>query len=170
MRQIFIASRQVLSQKLYLLGFFILIPFTFFLFVIIPVYTIPGNSLNFQLGLFTERDCFLLVILSILVSLFITMQIFIFKNAISAKDKATSLIKGGVGGYAAVTGSVFATAACSSCLFALFGFLGFSTLIFLLERQWYIVSVAIILLTVSIYFASKKINGICKSCQIDERY
>jgi len=111
----------------------------------------------------------MLGILSILVSLFLAMQIFILRNALSAKDKITSLGTSGVGGSVAVVGSVFATAACSSCLFALFGFLGFNTLFFLIERQWYIVGGAIILLLVSLYFASKKINGICESCRIDER-
>lgn len=164
---IFIASRQVLSKKLYLFGFFILIPFTFFLFVMIPVWTIPGNALDFQLGIFSERDYILLVVLSLLTSLFLIMQIFVFKNSFTAKDRTSSLIRGGIGGYTAVIGSVFATAACSSCLFALFGFLGFGTLFFLLEHQWYILSGAIMLLLISLYFASKKVNGICDTCKVD---
>ena len=169
MKQIFVASREVLSKKFYLLGFLTLIPLTFLLFVLIPVKTIPGNSIDFQLGIFSERDYILLITLSLLTSLFLIMQIFIFKNAALAKDKATSLVRGGIGGYVAAVGSVFATAACSSCLFALFGFLGFSTLIFLVEHQWYIVSGAIILLLISLYFASRKVNGICDICFVDNK-
>ena len=164
MNQIFTASRQVLSKRLYLFGFLVLIPIAFLIFVLIPVKTIPGNSLDFQLGIFTERDYIILGILSILVSLFLTMQIFIFRNALSTKDRVTSLGSSGAGGYVAAVGSLFATAACGSCLFALFGFLGFSTLIFLLEHQWYILGGAIILLLIALYFASRKINGICGTC------
>lgn len=167
MKQIVIASKIVLSKRFYLLGFLILIPLVFSIFVLIPVKTIPGNSLDFQLGIFSEGDYIRLTILSLLTSLFLVMQIFIFKNSFTAKDRTTSLVRGGIGGYTAVVGSVFATAACSSCLFAFFGFLGFSTLIFLIERQWYIVSGAIILLLISLYFASSKINGICDVCNVD---
>ena len=169
MKQVFIASKTVLSKKFYLLGFLTLIPLTFFLFVMIPVWTIPGNSLDFQLGIFSERDYILLSILLFLTSLFLTMQVFIFRNSISAKDKTTAAVKGGVGGYTAVVGSVFATAACSSCLFALFGFLGFGTLFFLLEHQWYILTGAMLLLVVYLYFASKKVNGICDVCFVDSK-
>lgn len=166
MEQIFIASREILSKRYYIVGFLALIPLTIFLFVLIPVWTIPGNNLDFQLGIFSERDYILLSILSVLVSLFLIMQIFIFKNATLAKDKFKSLGTVGIGGYVAVVGSVFATTACSSCLFALFGFLGFSILIFLIERQWYIVSGAIILLIIALYFASRKVNGICDVCNM----
>ncbi len=169
MRQIFTTSWQVSSKRLYLFGFLVLIPIAFLIFVLIPVKTIPGNSLDFQLGIFTVRDYIMLGILSTLVSLFLTMQIFIFRNALSAKDTVTSLGISGAGGYVAVVGSVFATAACSSCLFAVLGFLGVSTVFTLVSYQWYMVGGAIVILLISIYFLSKKVNGVCESCQIDKR-
>lgn len=168
MRQIFSASKEVLSKRFYLLGFIALIPLIFMFFVLIPVLTIPGNSIDFQLGIFTERDYVILSLLSLLTSLFLIMQIFIFRNSANVKGKVASLGTGGTGGSVAVVGSVFATAACSSCLFALFGFLGFSTLIFLIERQWYILGGAIILILVSLYFTARKVNGICDSCRINK--
>lgn len=169
MKQIVIASKEVLYKKLYFFGFLVLIPLVFSLFVIIPVKTIAGNSLEFQLSIFTQRNYVLLSILSLLTSLFLIMQIFIFKNALDSKTKLSSLGKGSVGGYAAVVASVFGTASCGACLFALFGFLGANTLFFLIEHQWYVVSGAILILLISIYFLCKKVNGVCESCRIDRR-
>lgn len=167
MKQIFGASKTVLSNKVYLFGFLALIPLIFFLFVLIPVKTIPGNDLMFQLSIFSTRDYILTTFLSILLSLFLAMQIFIFRGSANVKSRVSTLGSGGTSGFVAVVGSVFATAACSSCLFALFGFLGFNTLIFLLERQWYIVGGAIVLLLISLYFTSRKIDGICEVCDVN---
>lgn len=50
--------------------------------------------------------------------------------------------------------------------FALFGFLGFGTLIFLIQNRWYIVVGASILLLASIYFSSKRVNSDCDDCEV----
>jgi len=167
MKQTLLAIKTVLSKKWYLFSFLALVPLVFLFFVYIPVRSIPGNSLEFQLGIFSHRDYTTLTIFSLLTSLFLIMQAFIFRNSLNSKDKLVSLGKGGIGGYVAIIGSIFGTASCSSCLAALFGFLGFNTLLFLVERQWYIVSGAIILLLISLYFVSKKINGICDICRVN---
>lgn len=169
MKQILSANKIVLSKKQYLLGFLVFIPLVFLFFVYIPVKTIPGNSLDFQLSIFTTRDYVLTTIFSILLSLFLMMQIFVIRNAMDRKNILTSVTTGGVGGYVATVGAIFGTAACSSCLFVILGFLGASTVFTLLSYQWYIVSGAILALLVSIYFLSKNVNGICESCRIDKR-
>lgn len=169
MKQFFIADKMVLSKKTYLLGFLVLVPIMFLFFVYIPVKTIPGNNLNFQLSIFTTRDYILTTIFSLLFSLFLTMQIFVIRNAIDKKNILTSVGAGGIGGYVATVGAIFGTVACGSCLFAIIGFLGASTVFTLLKYQWYVVSGAILVLLVSIYFLSKKVNGICESCRVDKR-
>lgn len=169
MKQIFSASKTVLSKKIYLLGFLALMPLAFLFFIYIPVKTIPGNDLRFQLGIFGPRDYALTALFSILLSLFLMMQIFVIRNAIGKKNILTTVGAGGIGGYTATVGAIFGTTACVSCLFAILGFLGASTVLTLLQYQWYVVSGAILILLVSIYFLSKKISGICKSCRIDKR-
>lgn len=169
MKQTLQAIKITLSKKWYLLGFLALIPLAFLFFVYIPVKTIPGNSLEFQLSIFSQRDYILTILFSILVSLFLMMQIFVIRNATNAKNVATSIGAGGVGGYVAVIGAMFGSAACSSCLFAILGFLSISTVYTLLTYQWYIVSAAIFILLISIYFLSKKVNGVCESCRVDKR-
>ena len=161
-----IAIKTVFSKKIYLLGFLALVPLIFLFFVYIPVKTIPGNSLNFQLYIFTTRDYVLTTIFSILLSFFLVMQIFVIRNAMDRKSTLTSVTTGGVGGYVATIGAIFGTAACGSCLFAIVGFLGASTVFTLLKYQWYVVGGTIVILLVSIYFLSRKVNGVCESCRI----
>lgn len=162
-----VAVKTVLSDIKYLAIFLSLALFAFIVFVYIPVKTIPGNTLKFQLSIFTLKDYFLMSILALLTSLFLTMQIFIFRNIKRADAKLVTVGKGTLGGYTGILGALFATASCASCLFALFGFLGFSTLVFLLNIRWYIVIVAAIFLAISIYFSAKKVNGVCENCKIN---
>lgn len=169
MKQTLSAIKITLSNKWYLLGFLALVLLTFLFFVYIPVKMIPGNSLNLQLYIFTTRDYLLTAVFSILLGLFLTMQIFVIRNAMDRKSVLASAGAGGVGGYVAAVGAIFGTAACSSCLFAILGFLGASTVFTLLKYQWYVVSGAIVILLISIYFLSRKVNGICESCRIDKR-
>lgn len=169
MKQIVIASKTVLSNKMYLFGFLALIPLTFLFFVYIPVKTIPGNSLEFQLSIFSQRDYILTTLFSILVSIFLIMQVFVLRNKSTSRTVLASIGSGGIGGYVAAVGAIFGTAACASCLFAILGFLGAGTVFTLLKYQWYVVTGAIVTLLISIYFLSKKVSGICESCRIDKR-
>ena len=169
MKQTLLAIKIILSEKRYLLSFLALVPLTFLFFIYIPVRSIPGNSLEFQLSIFSQRDYILTIVFSILMSLFLTMQVFVIRNATSKKNILTSVGTGGVGGYLGTIGAIFGTAACGSCLFAIVGFLGASTVFTLLKYQWYVVGGAIFMLLVSIYFLSQKINGVCESCRIDKR-
>ena len=163
--QIFTTAKEVLTKRNYLLGFFIFIPVIFSIFVLIPVLTIPANSISFQLSIFTIRDYTLISTLSILASFFIILQIYTYKIVRDRKERVKVLGQGAVGGYGGLVAAVFGTAACASCLAALFGFLGLGTVFFLIRYQWLICSGAILLILISIYFTSKK----CASCITDSK-
>lgn len=150
------ASKNVLTNRNYLLSFIVLMFAIFAVFISIPVFLIPANSLSFQLTVFTIKDYLLLSVLSVLASLLITMQIFTYKQAkiCSPGNVATS-------SGSAIVAALFGTASCSACLAAVFGFLGLGTVFFLVEYQWFIVGVAIILILISLYFTSLRLNGVC---------
>lgn len=169
MKQIFVASKTVLSKKSYLLGFLFLMPIAFLFFIFIQVWTIPGNSFALQTSILMPKDYFLVVTLSFLVSLFLIKQTFIFRNSFSAKTKLASIGGGGFGGYTAMFAAVLGTATCASCLIALFGFLGFGGIVFLLKNQSYVVGISLILLLISLYFLSRKVNGVCETCHIEKK-
>ncbi|MBI2107086.1 hypothetical protein HYT57_03810 [Candidatus Woesearchaeota archaeon] len=154
------ASKEVLSGKNYLISFIALIFIILAVFISIPVFLIPANSLLFQLTVFTIKDYVLLTILSVLTSLLIVMQIFSYKKA-----KLYSSGRTAIGGGSAVVAALFGTVSCSACLVAVFGFLGIGTVFFLVEYQWFIVGLAILIMLVSLYFTSLKLNGGCDSCK-----
>lgn len=154
------ASKQVLSRKNYLISFIALIFIILAVFISIPVFLIPANSFLFQITIFTIKDYVLLAVLSVLTSLLIVMQVFFYKQ-----EKIYSSGKTAIGGGSAVVAGLFGTAACSSCLAAVFGFLGIGTVFFLLEYQWFIVGIAILIMLVSLYFTSLKLNEVCNSCK-----
>jgi hypothetical protein len=154
------ASKEVLSKKNYLISFIALIFIILAVFILIPVFLIPANSLLFQLTVFTIKDYVLLTVLSILTSLIIVMQVFSYKEA-----KFCSSGKTAVSGGSAIIAALFGTASCASCLVAVFGFLGIGTVFFLVEYQWFIVGIAILIMLVSLYFTSLKLNEVCTSCK-----
>ena len=124
------ASKQMLSKRNYLFTLIILSLVIFFIFILIPVFLIPANSLELQLTIFTIKDYVLLTILSILTSLLIVMQVFSYRQAeVCSPGKAV------FGGGSAIVAALFWTASCASCLVAVFGFLGIGTVFFLVEYQ-----------------------------------
>lgn len=163
---IFSASRIVLSQgkayKLFFIGITLLM---FFIFTIIPVVIVSGNTFSTQLSIFTIRDYLLLTFLSLLSALFITMQIYVFrstdKNTIRGVSKSVS------GGFGAIFAGVAGTAFCASCLVPLFAFfgIGFGGVIFVLNYRFYFVIAVILLMLIAIYFTARKINNACTSCK-----
>lgn len=154
------ASKQVLSRRNYLILFIILAFALFSLFIAFPILLIPANSLLLQLTIFTIKDYALLTILSVLTSLLIVMQVFSYKQT-----KLYSSEKTAVGTGSAIIAVLFGTAHCPLCIAAVFGFLGLGTVFFLLEYQWIVVGIAILLMLLSLYFTSLKLSGVCDTCK-----
>jgi len=153
-------SKEVLSKKNYFIAFIALVFLIFAIFILIPVFLIPANSLLFQLTVFSIKDYILLTILSVLTSLLIVMQVFSYKEA-----KICSPRKTAISGGSAVVAALFGTASCSACLATVFGFLGVGTVFFLVEYQWFIVGIAILIMLISLYFTSLKLKAVCESCK-----
>lgn len=158
------ATKAVLTAKNYLIIFLVLLPVVFLVFILIPVVAIPGNDFAFQLSIFTVKDYVLLSVLAPLVSLIITMQIFVFRRNRNIRENLKSAGLGAAGSYSGVIATVFATASCSSCVAVLLGFLGTGVVFFAVENRWLFVSLAIGLMLASLYFSAKKINKVCTSC------
>ena len=166
MSQILAATRHVLRLRSYCLGFLLGTPMVFFLLVTIPVVAIPFNTYLFQLKIFFFRDYLLLVILSILVSLFLTMQVRSIALNRIARQRTDVVAHGFLGTAGAIIGSIFGTAACASCVAALLGFLGFGTVLFLLQFRWLITLFAVGLMFVSLYLSARRLNGLCEACKV----
>jgi len=158
---IYHALNTVLTKKYYKLWFVLFTLIFIFAYVFIPVWLTPGNSLSFQLSIFKIKDYILFVLLSMVTALLLLMQIFLFKVK---KQYTQTVSQGGVGVFSALFAGLLATAACSSCIAAVLGFLGAGSVFFVLENQPYVVFIAIILVVISLYFSSKRVLGYCKDC------
>jgi len=158
------ASKTILASNWYRLALVVLIPLIFFLLVAIPVNIIPSNDFKMQFSLYGASDYIMLTALSFFISLFFLMHTYNFVRTRKAKEKARMLGVGSVGSSAGALASVFGAATCPMCVASLFSFLGFGTVGFLLNYQWHIFAVAFVLMLASLYFVSRRVNGICEKC------
>ena len=129
------------------------------LFTLIPVFSVPGNSLATQLSIFTPRDYAVIAFLSLLYALFIAMQVFVIRQKKEMRSVGTA-----VGGSAgALFAGIAGTAFCASCLiplFALFG-IGFGGVLFVLQYRFYFVIGITALMPIAIYFTARRIRQVC---------
>lgn len=157
MRVIVTATKIVFSNPEYLLLFLVFAIVLFFLLVAIPVKTIPGNTFEYQLAIFTLQDYLLLVTLTIVSSLLLTMNLYLLVNRVRSASST--------GVFPAFIAGVFGTAACSSCLAGLLGFLGFPVIVFLLQIKWYITAIAAGIVFFSLWWTAKQIAKNCQVCK-----
>lgn len=165
MIQLYLAIKVVFTSKKLLLIFFTTSFVFFSLFILIPVITIPSNSLSFQLSIFRTQDYILMVSLALLVGISLALQIFIWQqNKLAGLSQ--SIVRGTTSGVAGIFGAVVGTAACASCLASLFGLIGLGTgsVFFVLKNQPYFLIGAIGLMLISLYFSAKRVNKVCSSC------
>lgn len=150
--------RKPLYRRLFGFSFFAF----FALFVFIPVWAVPGNTLSIQLELFTARDYAVLVLLSLLSSLFITLQGYIMRQKRKMRSACTAAVGGGSALFAGIAGTAF----CASCLAPLFAFfgIGFGGAVFVLEYRNYVIVGIALLLIIAIYLTARKIHNVCTSC------
>lgn len=136
--------------------------FVFFLFVLIPDISVPGNDFFYQLSLFSLLDFGVTIFISVLYALFVTMQVYVMRQKKNVSDVGTA-VGGGIGAlFAGVAGTAFC-ASCLAPLFALFG-IGFGGVLFILEYRFYFVIVIIILMFIVIYLTARKIQRVCDTC------
>ena len=164
MRNTFTAIQIVLKRPQYFFAFIFVAIIFFVLFIAIPVYTIPGNSFDFQLSIFRRQDYGLMIFLALLVGLNVVLQIYGWRQ--NKKQTSQNLAQGTAAGAVGVFGAIVGTAACASCLASLFGLIGLGTgsVFFVLKNQPYFLIGAIVLMLVSLYIAAQKINKVCTSC------
>lgn len=165
-KQIYCAVSQTFKDKKSLTIFIASTLILFALLIAIPIWTTPGNTIEFQFKIFRMKDYVLMVTLSILAGLNFATYWYGFKLKRNTQAVAQSITGGTVVGVASIFGAIVGTAACASCLVSLFAIIGLEagSAIFILENQSYFLLGAIAVMLASLYFATRKVNGICKSC------
>jgi len=159
---IYKSSKKVLISEGYFKKFLIAVGLFLVIFILLPTYLTPGNTLKFQLTeVFTFWNYIMMILISALLGLMISMQMYTHKLKKSMKNTG----KGVVGGFSGLVAGVFGTAACSSCVAAIFGFLGLGTVFFLIKYQPFIVGGSLLLVLISIYLTSVGIEKNCEVCK-----
>lgn len=164
------ASRLTFQNK-YFRAMYVILALLFFggMFVI-PVRAIPGNDITFQAQLYGWGDYAVLGVLSLFSALVITFQVNIWTMGFGTlKQRAGHTAVSSVGILSGVTSSIFASATCGLCAGALFSFLGAGGVMFLVVYRWYIFTLALAMLLLSLYLLSRRINNGCEACFIAKK-
>lgn len=135
------------------LGFFVLA-------VLLPVATITGNSVPFQLSIYAGRDFVLLTILSLLAGLHGALM------ARSWQQRRSRLaLSGAASGASGLFAAIVGTAACSSCIASLFGLLGLGagSVLFVLQYRALFLAAAVAIMLVSLYLTARSARACCSA-------
>ncbi len=154
--------RLVLSEKRYLAAFILATAFMAYLYVFVPIFTVPGNDLGFFLSITPLGQLAFIGILSIAMGLLIAMQLYSFfaLKAPQVKAAGTTIFAGA----SSIVSGVFAGATCAACVSVIFSFLGTGGVFFLLEYRWPIMIGTFLIVLIALFFTSKKIQSLCENC------
>ncbi len=129
---------------------------------LLPVFTIPGNTLEFWVSIAPWWSYALLFIFSSLMALLVPMQAFILKERLSAgrAGKGAAMIS------ASFVSTLYSSAACAGCIATLGTFMGAGATLFLVNNRSEFIALGAVLSAVSILTSAKTINSNCSSCRV----
>ena len=130
----------------------------FALFVMVPVWTTPGNDVRFQLSLLTRGTITAMVALSVTNAVLISMHLHLHRV------KARVATKEAVGGLAVLGSSVIATLGCVSCYSSILSAFGLGGVIFFGRYHAYVVTAVILVSLYAVWNTAKRIEGECDRC------
>jgi len=152
----FRAIKRVMSKRAYVIAAVVISIVFLVILIAIPVLSIPGNDVAFQLTVFSWIDYVVMTSLALLTGLMAAMQAFAFKLKKSVKQAS-----GIFGIFPGFVAGLFGSAGCATCVAAIFGFLGTGTILFLLVNRWYVVAISVILVGSAIFLSSLSIERKC---------
>ncbi len=161
------ALRMVFSEPAYAFLFVVSVLVFGFVYVLVPLVTTPGNTVQTYLSDSTAYSLLLVLVLSLSIGALVPMQVYAWRRT------GHRTFKESAGGIAAAGSSVvsglFTTASCGVCLSALFSFIGAGGVLFLMGHQAEIVALSLILTLACMHFTAAKINGECAACRAPVR-
>ncbi len=156
------AFKLVFKKKTYVLGTAITALMVFITVIFVPVFTVPGNDLSFQLSIMPLRDFLIIGLLGILTGISIMLNVFLFRREKKDQIEKTGVmtITSGFGVISSFLGSV----TCIACASTILGFLGLGTVTFILAYRLPLVLLSSLFILLSIYFTSRKVLNYCDVC------
>lgn len=130
----------------------------FALFVLVPVWTTPGNDVLFQLSLLTPATLATMIVLAAANAVLISMHLYL------RRTKAKTGTKEAVGGFALLGSSVVATLGCASCYSSLLSGFGLGGVIFFGKYGVYLSAAIVVISFYAVWMTAKRVEGSCAIC------
>jgi len=159
-----LCESQVLQKKTYLLWAVVTALIVFITVIAVPLLTVPGNDLVFQLSIMPPRDYGTIVILGLLTGVSIMLNLYVFNSEKRQKVEKVGMMSV-TGGFGLIS-SFFGSMTCVACASTLLGFLGLGTVTFVLAYRLQIVLFTSLFILLSIYFTSRKVLNLCDVCKV----
>ncbi|MBU0645870.1 hypothetical protein KJ611_00100 [Patescibacteria group bacterium] len=134
----------------------------FLLFVMIPVWTTPGDDFFFHLSIMKFEVYGLMISLSFLNAYVISLH-----RHIRRVQKAAVTATQVGSGLSALASGLLATVGCGACYSSLLALFGLSGSVFIVEHRWWFAAMAGGLAIWAIDSAAEKIVGGCTKCRIE---
>ena len=140
--------------------------FTFFgLYLLVPVWLVPGNTLSFELGLIAPLNYVLLAALALMTGVLLALELFSFRRSRAQGLRVAG--EGGTGLIASLAGGVLAAASCGCGTGLLLGALGLGGgAFFVAANQTPIVIILLGVVIVGLYFSARRAAGLCVACRM----
>jgi len=130
----------------------------FALFVMVPVWSTPGNDVRFQLSLLTPQTLAAMIILAVANAVLVSMHLYL------RRSKATVATREAVGGFALLGSSVIATLGCASCYSSILSAFGLGGVIFFGKYGGYVSAAVVAVSLYAVWMTAKRIDGACSRC------
>lgn len=130
----------------------------FALFVMVPVWSTPGNDVRFQLTLLTPQTLAAMVVLALANAVLLSMHLHLRRSKAKVATRET------VGGFALLGSSVIATLGCASCYSSILSAFGLGGVIFFGKYGAYVSAAVVAISLYAVWTTAKRIDGTCTRC------
>ncbi len=140
----------------------------FGVYLLVPVWLVPGNTLAFELSQITALDYALLATLALMTGILLSFELFAFRR--SRTQGLRTAGESGIGLIASLTGGVLAAASCGCGVGILLGVLGLGGgALFVAANQSGIIVAMLVVVAIGLYFSARRAAGLCVTCRVPER-
>ncbi len=135
----------------------------FSVYLLVPVWLVPGNTLALELSRMTALNYALLAALALMTGVLLSFELFAFRRSRTRSLRAAG--ESGIGLVASFTGGVLAAASCGCGIGILLGVLGLGGgALFVAANQSYIVLAMLVVVAIGLYFSARRAAGLCVTC------
>lgn len=136
----------------------------FAVYLLVPAWLVPGNSLALEFSIVTPLGYGLLAALALMTGALCALEVFSFRRARAQKVAAA---RDSVGLVASLTGGILAAASCGCGVGILLGAVGLGGgALFVAANQTAIVALMLVVVAVGLYFSARRAAGLCATCRI----